>query len=301
MSVSIEWLGVATFRLRIDDLVVFLDAYMDRVPSAPPVGLSSTEIDRADYVLVGHSHFDHLHGAQHIAKNTGATIIGSHETCRVMREQGVANGQLRAAQGGERIRLADGVSVRVLPSLHSCTWSAGTVDLGEELQGDLGMTEDERSAKGGGLLDAIRRAIAAGDEQALALREHIATAAGSVHSGGPLVYLIETPAGAVFFQDTSGCWSGVLSGLRAEVAVLAAAGRGNWDGEPFQGSLAQLIAREAALLQPKTVIVCHHDDWMPPVTHDTTDVTPVRYELSKALLSAELLELTYLSPAPLLG
>ena len=70
--ITSEWFGVATFRLTIGDLVIFLDAYMDRVPAAPPVGLRSEDVDSCDYVLVGHSHFDHLHGAQHIAKNTGA-------------------------------------------------------------------------------------------------------------------------------------------------------------------------------------------------------------------------------------
>jgi L-ascorbate metabolism protein UlaG (beta-lactamase superfamily) len=299
VNISLEWLGVATFRLRIDDLVVFLDAYMDRVPSAPAIGLASTEVDRADFVLAGHSHFDHLHGAQHIAKNTGATIVGSHETCRVMREHGVAKEQLRAVQGGERHRLADGVTARVFPSLHSCTWSAGTVDLDEELHGDLGLAEDERSGKRGGLVEAIRRAMAAGDEQAIAIRDHLATAAGSVHSGGALVYLIETPAGAIFYQDTSGCWSGVLRGLRPDVAILAAVGRANLDGEPFQGSLARFVAQEATLLQPKTVIICHQDDWMPPVTRDTTDLSPVRRELNRVLPGAQLLEMEYLAATPL--
>ena len=67
MHVTLDWLGCATFRLTIGDLVVFLDAYMDRVPSAPPVGLSSHEVERADFVLVGHAHFDHIAGAEVIA------------------------------------------------------------------------------------------------------------------------------------------------------------------------------------------------------------------------------------------
>jgi L-ascorbate metabolism protein UlaG (beta-lactamase superfamily) len=36
MKVTLDWLGCATFRLTIGETVVFLDAYMDRVPSAPP-------------------------------------------------------------------------------------------------------------------------------------------------------------------------------------------------------------------------------------------------------------------------
>ena len=37
MTVILDWLGCATFRLTVDDLVIFLDAYIDRVPSAPPL------------------------------------------------------------------------------------------------------------------------------------------------------------------------------------------------------------------------------------------------------------------------
>jgi hypothetical protein len=299
VKITLDWLGVATFRLAIGELVVFLDAYMDRVPSAPPIGLSSAEVERADVILVGHSHFDHLHGAQTIAKNTGARIVGSHETARVMREQGVGREQLRAVQGGERLRLGEGVTARVFPSLHSCTWSSGEVALDEVQRGHLGLTEDERSAAGG-LLEEIRRAIAVGDEQALALRDHLATCAGSRSAGGALVYLIETPVGSIFYQDTSGCWSGVMGGLRADVAILAASGRGNLDGEPCQGSLARFVADEAALVGPETVVVCHQDDWMPPVTRDRTDIAPIRRELARVLPKARLLEMGYLEGVPLL-
>ena len=78
MAATLDWLGCATFRLTVDDLVVFLDAYMDRVPSAPAVGLTTGEVDRADWIVVGHSHFDHLWGAETIARNTGAKVLGSY-------------------------------------------------------------------------------------------------------------------------------------------------------------------------------------------------------------------------------
>jgi L-ascorbate metabolism protein UlaG (beta-lactamase superfamily) len=45
-----------------DDLVVFLDAYIDRVPSAAPTGITTADVERADWIVVGHSHFDHLWG-----------------------------------------------------------------------------------------------------------------------------------------------------------------------------------------------------------------------------------------------
>jgi hypothetical protein len=109
------------------------------------------------------------------------------------------------------------------------------------------------------------------------------------------VYLIETPAGSIFYQDTSGCWTGVLQELRADAAVLAASGRANVDGEPIQGSMAQFIAREAGLLRAKTVVLGHHDDWMPPVTRGGFDMEPVRRELAAADPASKLVEQGYLA------
>src|SRR5512147_2153215 len=146
MQIALDWLGCATFRLTLDDTVVFLDAYMDRVPTAPPIGLGSAEVTKADFVLVGHAHFDHIAGAEVIAKNTGARIIGSHESCSVMRAADVPRDQLLPSQGGERYRLAPDVTVRVLPSLHSCTWIGGRLGSNDVALGHLGLCEDERAA-----------------------------------------------------------------------------------------------------------------------------------------------------------
>jgi L-ascorbate metabolism protein UlaG (beta-lactamase superfamily) len=158
----------------------------------------------------------------------------------------------------------------------------------------------------GGLNEAIARAIGVGDELALDLRNHIATAAGSANAGGPLIYLIETSSGRILYQDTSGCWSGVMRDLRADVAILAASGRANLDGEPYQGSLATFIGSEAAWLQPRTVIVGHHDNWLPftkpdPNAPAARDLSPIRAELTRVLPEAQLLEMAYNAPLSLLG
>ena len=197
--------------------------------------------------------------------------------------------------------MAPDLTVRVFPSLHACTWCAGSVALDEDLRGHLGLTEEERAAVQGGLVERIGRAIAAGDEEALALRNHIANSVGSGDSGGPLAYLIETPAGTIFYQDTSGCWSGVLRELPADVAILAASGRPNLDGEPFEGTLAQFVAQEALSLQPRAVVVCHHDNWLPPVTRAATDLSPVRELLARDVPGATLLEVGYLEGTELLA
>jgi L-ascorbate metabolism protein UlaG (beta-lactamase superfamily) len=296
MTATLEWLGTATFRLTIGELVVFLDAYMDRVPSAPPVGLNTAEVTRADFVLVGHSHFDHLAGAEVIAANTGARIIGSNESCRVMRERGVPDAQLLPSQGGERHRLANGVTVSVFPSLHACTWVLTDAGCGDEELGHTGLTQDERAAVPNGLVGRIRDVVISGTEEGRAVMEHIQTSAGSFSDGGPLAYLIETPEGSIFYQDTSGCWTGVLAGIRADAAILAASGRPNVDGEPIQGSMAQFLAMEAKLLGARKVVLGHHDNWMPPVTRADFDMAPVRARLATEASWATLIEAAYLEP-----
>ena len=105
--------------------------------------------------------------------------------------------------------------------------------------------------------------------------------------------MFETPAGSLFYQDTSGHWSGILRDLRPDVAILAAAGRGNVDGEPVQGSLAGFVARQADLLRPRRVVLSHHDDWLPGFSN-AIDAKPIRDELARQSPHAELVEMGYL-------
>jgi L-ascorbate metabolism protein UlaG (beta-lactamase superfamily) len=293
MAVTLDWLGCATFRLTIDNLVVFLDAYIDRVPSAAPIGLAVDDIRRADWIVVGHSHFDHLYGAERIAKATGATIIGSYETIRVMESQGVPLTQMIPVAGGEMIRLSKDVTVSVFPSQHSCVWSHKEMPPSDLVCiGDLGVTYQEQQERLKALWDYLR---ALGDE---ALAHLQASAQGARGDGGALLYFFETPEGSLLFQDTSGHWSGILKNLRPDVAILAAAGRGNIDGEPIQGSLAQFVARQADLIRPQRVVLSHHDNWLPGFS-GAVEVAPIRAELARWAPRTKLVEMGYLAAHPI--
>jgi len=46
VKITVDWLGTATFRLAIDDLLLFLDAYIDRLPTAPDVGFTERSTPR---------------------------------------------------------------------------------------------------------------------------------------------------------------------------------------------------------------------------------------------------------------
>ena len=287
MAVTLDWYGCATFRLRVAGLTIFCDAYIDRVPGAAGTGLSASDIDECDWIVVGHSHFDHLWGAETIALATGASVIGSYETVRIMAEQGVPDAQLYPVAGGESVELGDDISVSVYPSQHSCVWShTGMGQTDEVCIGDLGVTYQEQRERFAKLMEWFETL----GEDAM---EHMRISnQGARGDGGALVYLFDTPEGSLLYQDTSGHWSGVLHDLRPDVAILAAAGRGNIDGEPIQGSLAQFVARQADLIRPDRVVLSHHDDWLPGFSVDT-DVEPIRDELARAVPRAQLLELGY--------
>lgn len=293
MSATLDWLGCATFRFCVGRLVIFLDAYLDRVASAPQPGLRIAEIERADWIAIGHSHFDHLYGAERIAKATGARVIGSYESVRILEAQGVPLAQMIPVAGGERIRLSDDVLVHVYPSQHSCVWSAAKLGPSDEVCiGDLGLSWQQQQARFaelqrhfGTLGPEVLRHLAISNQQARG-------------DGGALVYLFETPEGSLFYQDSSGHWSGILRDLRPDVAILAAAGRGNIDGEPIQGTLAQFVARGAELLSARSVILSHHDDWLPGFSC-AIDVEPVRAELAATRARPELRQLGYCDAHPL--
>jgi L-ascorbate metabolism protein UlaG (beta-lactamase superfamily) len=296
MPTTLDWYGCATFRLRTAGITVFLDAYIDRAAGAPGTGLTADDIDECDWIVVGHSHFDHLYGAERIARRTGARIIGSYETVRVMEQAGVPLDQMICVAGGETVALSDDVRVSVFPSQHSCVWShTGMHQSGDVCFGDLGLTWQEQQAR----FAQLREHLATG--LPIACVEHLRAALqGDRGDGGALVYLFDTPDGTLLYQDTSGHWSSILGGLNPDTAIVASAGRGNIDGQPIQGSLAEFVGRQAALLGAPRLVLCHHDDWLPGFSV-ATDLEPIRAELARVVPNTQLLELSYLDATVVLG
>jgi L-ascorbate metabolism protein UlaG (beta-lactamase superfamily) len=293
---TLDWYGCATFRLRTAGLTVFLDAYIDRAPTAAGTGLTAADVDACDWIVIGHSHFDHVWGAERIAVRTGAKVIASYETVRILERAGVPVEQMLCVGGGERVDLGHGVFVSVYPSLHSCVWSQTQMtQSGEACIGDLGVTYQERERR---MRDLGKYFATALDPEAM---QHLLAGAGG-HSdrgdGGALLFLFETPDGTLLYQDTSGHWSGVLAGLRPDVAILAAAGRANVDGEPLQGSLAEFVAAQAATLDAGRVVLGHHDDWLPGFSVPT-EMEPIRAAFAEHAPGSELLEPGYLEGTPI--
>ncbi len=298
MTTTLDWYGCATFRLRTAGMTIFLDAYIDRAANAPGTGLTADDVTECDWIVVGHSHFDHLYGAERILANTNATLIAGYESVRVMEQAGVPLDRMICVAGGETVDLGHGVRVSVYPSQHSCVWSHAQMHGADEVcLGDLGVTWQEQRVRMQQLSGYLATGL--GPEVGAHLRSS-SVGHSARGDGGALVFLFETPAGSLLYQDTSGHWSGVLGMLRPDVAILAAAGRGNVDGEPIQGSLAGFVGRQVELVRPRQVILSHHDNWLPGFSVET-DVAPIRAEIERVAPGTELRELAYLDATVLFG
>jgi L-ascorbate metabolism protein UlaG (beta-lactamase superfamily) len=293
-GVTIEWFGCATFRVRVDATTLFFDTYLDKAPGVPEAGLRAADVTDADFAFVSHAHFDHVLGADVIAKATGATIVGNYEVAHLMAANGVPDDQILATAGGDTVVCGNDVRVRVLPAQHSCLFAAAAgAGSGSACLGDLGVSAQDRRRSVEALFDLLPTLS---DETRAFFGRHASHA--SHRDGGQLAYLLETPHGSLLVSASSGYWRGIFEGIRPDVAVLAAAGRPNIDGEPYQGTLADFLVEQVELLGRPAVALCHHDPLLPPFA-PAYDITDAEAALRSAVGLDHYLTFDYGSPVSL--
>tara|TARA_R110002073_G_scaffold8207_3_gene45778 strand:+ start:60450 stop:61391 length:942 start_codon:yes stop_codon:yes gene_type:complete len=139
-SLKLKYLGTAGWEITDGTIRVLIDPYISRVKLGAGPGISPDDkrqtVNRNDYfvsdtatinniidkkidfILVHHSHFDHLADVPYIAKKTGAKVIGTETTCNILRAYGIPNDQLYPVKGGEDYQF-ENFSVKVIPSIHS--------------------------------------------------------------------------------------------------------------------------------------------------------------------------------------
>ncbi len=145
-EVELTWMSIANWYFKLGSLRIVMDGYITRVPTdvfvpSPlfpadrftttnrpwPVDVAAVERvhdalsagGQLDYLLAGHSHFDHTYDTATWSALTGAPIIGGLSTCFQAQAMGLPAGRCLRVDGGERIDLGSGVTIRVVRWNHS--------------------------------------------------------------------------------------------------------------------------------------------------------------------------------------
>ena len=166
---------------------------------------------------------------------------------------------------------------------------------GEACLGDLGVTWQEQQERMRDLQGYLATALAPGGVQHM--RDSFVG-----HSPGATAGRCSTcsrrPRARCCTRTRPATGSGSSTAVHPDVAILAAAGRGNIDGEPIQGSLAEFVARQVAAVRPRRLLLSHHDDWLPGFSVPT-EMEPLRAAIAAASPGTELLEPGYLAATDL--
>jgi L-ascorbate metabolism protein UlaG (beta-lactamase superfamily) len=138
-AVYLTWMSVTNWLFEVGDTRIVMDGYITRIPQSaftspnfasalpatPDVPAIQRVIDaldghkKVDFILTGHSHYDHSFDTAVWARLTGAHIIGSRSTCLQAVAQGIPESRCTAVEGGEVLPLGSEVTVRVVRWNHS--------------------------------------------------------------------------------------------------------------------------------------------------------------------------------------
>ena len=69
-TLAVRWVGFSNYELVYNGRIILLDAYYDRGSFFPPLGVKAADLKKADVILLGHGHVDHMSDAASIGAQT---------------------------------------------------------------------------------------------------------------------------------------------------------------------------------------------------------------------------------------
>jgi L-ascorbate metabolism protein UlaG (beta-lactamase superfamily) len=82
----------------------------------PVSDLKVSDLDRVDYILVSHGHFDHFSDCIPLARQTGATVISTFELVSFCQSKGIEKGHGMNIGGAHRFPFG---KVKLTPAVHT--------------------------------------------------------------------------------------------------------------------------------------------------------------------------------------
>jgi len=249
---TIRWFGTANFELAFADRVVLLDNYYGRSPRNRPLGFGADDVTRADLLLVGHPHHDHVADTAAVSQRTGAKATIAAIGADYLLGQGLPASQIHRVTGrgeGEVLDYGD-FSVRALHGFHL----------------DVGLTPEQMRQ-----WRALSQAKSDFEAQFLGAptqQEHDLGAAVSlrgvhtpeVNTEATLTYIIDIGGFTIAYRDSGGEISDeerayVAAHGGVDLAILSI------NGLPHVAQqLEEVFLPLVRLYQPRVLIPAHHDE-----------------------------------------
>jgi L-ascorbate metabolism protein UlaG (beta-lactamase superfamily) len=246
-GITLTWLGNNAWQITFGAVTILIDPWVTRFPTGTygptgtrpdtPLTIDKPTVDRyitkADLILLGHGHFDHMADVPYVAERTQAAVLGTESHLNMLRALGTPDAQMTMVRGGEYLQYA-GYTVEVFESLHSLTG----IDATQRKQVPFPGTRP-------GLPPPVPRTVA------------------DLVEGGTLAYQITVGERfRILALSTANFIEARLSGLRPDLVIAAVGGR----------SLHDYPARlMRALHRPAWVLPTHWDDFDLPLDQPARD------------------------------
>ena len=116
---AVRWLGFSTYELVYGNQIILLDNYYDRGPRYRDLGFKAADIERANLILVGHAHYDHMADTAQTIAQTGASAVAAAITAAKLSSEHVDSSKIIQVTGkDDRILDFDGFTVQPVLARH---------------------------------------------------------------------------------------------------------------------------------------------------------------------------------------
>jgi L-ascorbate metabolism protein UlaG (beta-lactamase superfamily) len=289
-TLTLRWYGTTNFELEFRDRIILLDNFYDRGPRTTPLDFRAADVVRADYILIGHPHFDHISDTATVGARTGAQVFVHGLGADYLVEQGLSaeNIERVAGQGKPEVFELDGFRLTVLHGFHMQPASGGTRAVTVDLLLQTARETRDRAAEEEGMPPLTEEEHAELDRLL-----HRGVWGAEVATQATLCFVLEVAGFRLVYRDSAGPISAEEEAWftdkgASDLALVAYAGR------PFPRQQITLTLPLVQRYKPKIAIPCHHDDIFPYFRHVPTE--PLKRAVEDSVPACRMLQPTYVEP-----
>ena len=241
-TLVVRWLGTSNYEVAYHGKVILMDTFYERPGRTRPIGITVPQVTRADAILIGHAHYDHISDVGPVAAQTHAQVYGSAISTTEAVKLGVPTSQVTTVTGDNTEHFTYGdIDIQPTHIIHS-TIESGLIPALSALY----------------TVDGLGPLTAAEQAQASAVQRRGSSDPG-ITQHGTMGFTLTLASG---FRLT---WFDSVSTVSPEEAQLAATiGQPDvallpWTPHPIAETQLASTFPHVQLLHPKLLMPTHHD------------------------------------------